>query len=183
MADENTGQPTPDAAVNNTGSADDKPSSGTQTGNTEDEPKTLTQSEFNRALQKRLKDEKDRQDKERKQADLTEIEKAKAAEAKAAELQRKLDLRDAKEEVVAAARKAGMKATASNDRLWRLVKDDIELDEKTGKATNVKDLVVLAKELDEDLFPKRPGGGDGGQGNGSPVGTSMNDMIRRSAGR
>jgi hypothetical protein len=179
MADENTGQTTPDAAVNNTGSADDKPS-GTQTETTEVKPKTYSESEVNRIVQKRLKEAEDRQKKEREQADLTEAERLKAENA---ELRRAGQLRDAKEDVVAAARKAGMKATASADRLWRLIKDDVELDEKTGKVTNLKDLVATAKELDEDLFPKRPGGGDGGQGNGSPVGTSMNDMIRRSAGR
>jgi hypothetical protein len=180
MADEITGQTTPDAAVNNTGSADDKPSSGTQTETTEDKSKSFTQADVDRIVKQRLKEAEKRQEKEREQADLTEVERLKTQNA---ELLRQGHLRDAKEDVVAAALKAGMKATASVERLWRLIKDDVELDEKTGRVTNVREIVAAAKELDEDLFPKRPGGGDGGQGNGSPVGTSMNDMIRRSAGR
>lgn len=180
MADENTGQTTPDAAVNNTGSANDKPSSGTQTETTEDKSKTFTQADVDRIVKQRLKDAEKRQEKEREQANLSETERLKNENA---ELKRQGHLRDAKEDIVAAARKAGMKAAASVDRLWRLIKDDVELDEK-GKVTNLKELVAAAKELDEDLFPKRPGTADGPQGNnGTPVSQSMNDLIRRSAGR
>lgn len=180
MADETTGQNTPDEAANNTGSGDEKPSPGTQTANSEEKPKTFTQAEVDRIVSRRLKEEKDRQEKDRKQAEMTEAERLKAENA---ELRRTVQLREAKDEVVAAARKAGMKATASEDRLWRLIKDEVELDEKTGRVTNLRDLIATAKELDDDLFPKRPGSADGGKNGDSPVGQSMNDMIRRAAGR
>jgi len=103
---------------------------------------------------------------------------------KRAQLEEKLRIRDAQDSVVAAAKTAGF---SNPEKIYRLVKDDLEFDDG-GKPENVKDLIALAKrDFPEELSAaKGKGSADGGEGGGDKVtgaNSSMNDFIRRAAGR
>ncbi len=175
-----TEQPTSAETDKNTGSAgatQQQEPSGTQAGTTEDKPKTFTQADIDRAAVAARRDEKARLEKQIKQAELSEAEKLKAENA---ELQTKLRSRDAEDSIVAACGKDCVNPKA----VVRLAHSiGLEFD-KDGKLTNLKDLIAEAKDIAPELFPKRPGPANGGDGNGtSPVGQSMNDVIRQAAGR
>lgn len=95
-----------------------------------------------------------------------------------------LRVRDARDSVESAAKAAGFNNPA---KIYRLVKDELEFDD-AGKPENVKDLIALAKrDFPEELAAKGKGsadGGAGGDGKGAAGGhASMNDFIRRAAGR
>jgi hypothetical protein len=101
--------------------------------------------------------------------------------AEAAEAQ--LRVRDARDAVESAAKTAGFQ---NPRKIYRLIKDDLSFDD-AGKPDNVKDLITIAKrDFPEELGSKGNGSADGGAGGGGgerAASTSMNDFIRRAAGR
>lgn len=113
-------------------------------------------------------------DEEEDSAEVTEARKrAETAEAQ-------LRIRDARDAVESAAKTAGFSNPA---KIYRLLKDDLSFDE-SGKPENVKDLITIAKrDFPEELEQKANGSADGGAGGRAGVGTNMNDIIRRAAGR
>ena len=52
-----------------------------------------------------------------------------------------------------------------------------------GQLSNLRDAVDYARETAPELFPKRPGSGNGGEGSSGSFSRNMNDEIRRQAGR
>ena len=93
--------------------------------------------------------------------------------------------RDARDTLEDEARRAGFK---NPRKMYRLLKDDLTFD-SSGKPENVKDLITIAKrdyadELDPEADPKKPKGSADAGAKGTPAkGSSMNDFIRRGAGR
>jgi hypothetical protein len=71
-------------------------------------------------------------------------------------------------------------------RLFKIIGDEIETDDK-GKPTNLKDVMVAAKKDWPEFFgqQKQRGGGDGGSGNDGkpPADGNMNAILRRATGR
>jgi hypothetical protein len=106
------------------------------------------------------------------------IEARKRAEKAEADLR----VRDARDAVETAAKGAGF---SNPSKIYRLLRDDLSFDD-SGKPENVKDLIAIAKrDFPEELAQKSNGSADGGAGarSGAGAGTSMNDIIRRAAGR
>lgn len=130
--------------------------------------KTFTQADLDRALEKQKKDLKKETDDAAALAKLSEDER-KDAEIKT--LKQSIQLRDAKDEVVAALTKEGAKGT---DLMWKAIKGELEFDEKTGKVTNLKDLIKDLKADYPDSFgePKPGQTIDGGAGQ-DPSGTKL----------
>jgi hypothetical protein len=94
-----------------------------------------------------------------------------------------LRVRNAQDAVETAAKAAGFK---NPTKIYRLVKDELSFSDD-GKPENVKDLIAIAKKdyAEELEANKGNGSADGGAGarSGAGAGTSMNDIIRRAAGR
>ncbi len=175
MSDANTAN-TPDAAENNTEAA-----SNTE-ANTSNEEKTIsfTQEEVNRLIGKARKEEQQKLDKQIKDAQLSEQQRA---EQRVKELEAETRTLRAKDVVAVAAAKLGVK---NANAVFKLVKDSLEYDDK-GAVTNLKEALAEAKEIAPEFFGKTisTGSADGGSGNNGTRegGISMNDFIRRSAGR
>ncbi len=167
---------TSDAAVNNTEPA------ATTTEPTTPETKTttsFTQEEVNRLVGKARKEEQQKLDKQIKDAALSEQQRS---EQRVKELEAETRTLRARDVVAVAAEKLGAKNT---NTIFKLIKADLEYDDK-GAITNLKEVLDEAKRDAPDLFGKKAlGSGDGGKDNqgGREGGTSMNDFIRRSAGR
>lgn len=128
-------------------------------------PKTYTEAEYQAALKKAQKDaDKKIADAEAK-AKLSDDERKdkELADAQAALLER-----DTRDEVIAAAEKAGVK----NPRLfYNAYKSELERD-NAGKVTNLKDVLEAAKTEAAELFTsveKPQGGADAGTGNNKPA--------------
>lgn len=175
-------QTTSDATDKNTGSAaqSKEEPSGTQAGTTESsKEKTFTQADVDRLIGKAKKEQKADFEKKLSQAEQTETERLKAEKA---ELEIKLRSRDAEDAIATAATKAGAVNAKAVVRLAHAI--GLEFD-KDGKLANLKDLIVEAKETAPELFPTRTGPANGADGNNgaASVGQSMNDVIRRMAGR
>lgn len=66
--------------------------------------------------------------------------------------------------------------------LLRLIRSDYEFDDD-GKVTNLKELIAEAKRDAPELFGAPASSVDAGAGGNGAVGASMNDLIRRAAGR
>lgn len=83
-----------------------------------------------------------------------------------------------------AVRDAAEAAGARKPRtIWRLIKDDLEVDEE-GQVRNLDKALKAIKESDPELFRVVDGGADGGKGReaGANGATNMNDLLRRQAG-
>jgi hypothetical protein len=141
--------------------------------------KTFTQAEFDAYAERTRKELKKDFEKQLKDAELSEAERT---AKRVQELEKEIRLRDAKETVAEAARKAGAANTAA---VYKLTYSMLEFDD-AGKVSNLRDVIDAAKADAPELFPKRPGSGNGGSGNEGSSGSfsrNMNDLIRRSAGR
>jgi hypothetical protein len=133
--------------------------------------KKFSQRDLNRHLAKQKKKADD-------EKDLTELERVKK---EADELRSQLNLTTQKSKFQTA---IGLPETAAN-RLFNAYRDDIEFDDK-GNIENLADIKKMAKSefptLFEAIAPKSKA--DGGEGKEkSDAGGSMNDVIRRKAGR
>ena len=138
-----------------------------------DPPKGFTQADVDRAVEKAKKDAKKETDAAAVIAKLSEDER-KDAEIKG--LKQSIQLRDAKEEVIAALTKDGAKGT---ELMWAAIKGELEFDEKTGKATNLKDLIKDLKADYPDSFgePKPTESIDGGKGQDQNTGTLTKEKL------
>jgi hypothetical protein len=177
-------QATSDATVKNTGSAsaDQQEPSGTQPG-TAEAAKSKTsftpeqQAEIDRVVGKARREEQKKLEKKIQEADLTEAEKLKRENA---ELQLKIRSRDAEDAIAAG---CGKDCTNPKAAVKLAQAIGLEFDDK-GKLVNLKDLIAEVKDIAPELFQKRPGRSDSADGvSSSPLGQSMNDVIRRAAGR
>jgi len=177
MADES--KDTPDGAEKNT----DKGDSSKQQSNTDanqsgqsGDKKTFTQEELDRLVGKARREAKAQYEKQIGDAKLNEDERAKAH---ITELESQLRQRDARDAVIEQATKAG---TTNASAVWKLIKDDLEFD-ANGQIKNLKEALAEAKSVVPQLFPQRPGSANAGDGGDAKPGATMNDMIRRAAGR
>jgi hypothetical protein len=171
------------------GGADDKGKGGADDkGKGGDAAKTYTQAEFDAAVAearqgaRKSKTSKSKVQSPKSKEDGDDDESAELIEARkrADKLEADLRVRDARDAVETAAKTAGF---ANPAKIYRLVKDDLSFDD-SGKADNVKDLIAIAKrDFPEELSQKGNGSADGGAGGRAGAGTSMNDIIRRAAGR
>lgn len=137
-------------AAKTAGAAADDPADDPPAGDApkSDPPaKTYTQAEYERAIEKAKKEAEKEREAAEQRAKLSEEERLKAERD---DLQKQLRMRDAKDEVVEALTKAGAKNASL---LFRSVQGDLEFDEKTGKLSNLKDLL---KDLQAD-FPDQFG--------------------------
>lgn len=134
---------------------------------------TFTKADLDRELDKQKKAFEAEQKKEKERAELTDAEKK---DAEIIDLKNTIRLRDAKDEVVAALTKEGAKGT---DLMWKAIKGEIEFDEKTGKATNLKELIKDLKADYPDSFgePKPTEGIDGGKGQDQNTGTLTKEKL------
>lgn len=114
-------------------------------------------------------------------AKLTAEEKLQKERDEALALVRERDMRD---EFVA---KADV-SPAVAQRIFKAYRDEIEVND-VGKATNLDEILKMAKKEMPQVFAKhsgiKPGGGDGGSGTGGDgtTGGDMNSALRRMAGR
>lgn len=137
----------------------------------DDEKPKFSQSQVNRMLNKQ-------KDKLTKEKDLSDLEKAQneANEAKAelAKMQQKTKFQSA----------LGINESQAN-RLFNAYSDDLEFDDKNN-VTNLKEIKEMAKKDFPELFKAKAKGdidaGDDGDKK-KDTGGSMNDLIRRKAGR
>lgn len=113
--------------------------------------KTYTQAELDRELDKAKKASEKAAADALAKAKLTEDERK---DAEIAEYRTQLQMRDAKDVVVAALEKAGAKATAL---MWNAIKGDLEFDDK-GKLTNLDSLVKdLQADYPDQFGTPKPG--------------------------
>jgi hypothetical protein len=177
-------QNTSDGDAKNTGA----PAAGeTQTSKSQTEAastqadKTFTQADLEKYAAHRSdavrREEKRKYEQQLKDAQLSEAERA---TKRIQELEQEIRLRDARETIADAARKAN---SSNGGAVYKLVRDMLEFDDKTGQVSNLRDVIDYARETAPELFPKRPGSGNGGDGQAGSFSRNMNDLIRRSAGR
>jgi hypothetical protein len=145
--------------------------------------KTFTQADLDKYAEKRaesVRREEKRRYEQLRDADLPAVERADRADKRVQELEKEIRQRDARETVQDAARKAG---AANPQAVYKLVRADLEWDDKSGELSNLRDLIDSARQDAPELFPKRPGSGNGAEGSAGSFTQNMNDLIRRSAGR
>lgn len=139
--------------------------------------KSYTRAELDKVVAKAIKDaEKKTADAEAK-AKLSEEERAKA---ETSELRGQLRERDARDAVKDEAGRLGVK---NANALYRIVKDDLEFDDK-GNISNLKDVLETAKTDFPELFDAKPRQGiDAGTGGGAaPATNSFDNQIRKALG-
>lgn len=139
--------------------------------------KSYTRAELDKVVAKAIKDaEKKTADAEAK-AKLSEEERAKA---ETSELRGQLRERDARDAVKDEAGRLGVK---NANALYRIVKDDLEFDDK-GNISNLKDVLETAKTDFPELFDTKPRQGiDAGTGGGAqPSTNSFDNQIRKALG-
>jgi hypothetical protein len=160
------------------GNADDKSgkTGDDAAGDKAPEGRHYTQAEIDRIVQGRVnRATKDAADK----AQLSKEQLLERERDDALKLVRDRDLKDAFIET------AGIDY-AKSSRLFKMYKDDIEVD-KDGKPTNLKDVIgQMKKDFPEYFTAKKvEGSGDGGKGTGGDgkPGGSMNDFLRQASGR
>jgi membrane protein involved in colicin uptake len=106
---------------------------------------------------------------------MTEAQRAeadrKALEADRDALAKRLAERELSDAVTDAAKTA---LAISPTAVWKQIRDDIEIDTKTGKATNVTQLITALKASDPYMFKRVDG--DAGAGRGTPNGGQAGDM-------
>ncbi len=160
--------PTPPPEGSETQSDDKKTSEGQQPADdppaepkADDKPKTFTQDEVNRLLAKEKRDAEARTKAAEAKAKLSEDERTKA---ELAEARSQLAERDRRDAVKEASEKAGVN---NPSLLYKAIKDDLEIDEKTGQIKNLTEVMEAAKADFPQLFtPKSQGSADGGSGKG-----------------
>lgn len=141
--------------------------SDTSTGSKQTEgAKTFTQDEVNSLLARERKAAEKRATDAEAKAKLSEDERMKADLADA---RNQLAERDTRDAVIEQAQDAGVK----NPKLfYQAYKSEIERDEKTGKITNLKEVLESAKTESPELFEaakQNNGSADGGEGKGQPA--------------
>lgn len=165
-AGEGEGKPAPKAGEGE-GTPDPAPKAdeGTQDptpkeGEGKSPEKSFTQADIDRAVDRARKDAAKEKDAAEARAKLSEDEKK---DAEINDLRTQIRLRDARDEVVAALEKEGAKGTGL---MWNAIKSELEFDDKSGKVTNLKDLVRDLKADYPDQFgePKPTEGIDAGKG-------------------
>jgi cytochrome c1 len=138
---------------------------------------SMTQDQLNDLVQKRVaRATKDADDK-------AKLSKEQLLERERDEAKNELRVANLRDEFISA---AGDIPYAQASKFFRMYRDDLEIDEKTGKATNLKDVLKTAKADWPQVFkPDVKGQGDlgGGSGGTKPVGADMNANIRKLAGR
>jgi len=180
MPEDNTSdatQNTEPSAHNDAQANDTTPRQG---GTADEQPKTFTQEDLDRLLAKTRREEKAKYEKELANAKKTELERA---QAELAEMKAWRAERETKDEVISYLRDKG-KCTRP-EAAYLLIKSSIQRD-KEGKPDNLRDLLAEVKSLAPEFFPdekKPPGSADGGKQGEAQTATSMNDLIRRAAGR
>jgi hypothetical protein len=194
MAEENDDKGKAGAGGDDKGAAGDDKGKGGGAGDDKGKAgapaKTYSQAEFDAAVAearqsaRKGKPAKHSAGKAAKKDDDSEEESAEIVEARkrAETAEAQLRIRDARDAVETAAKTAGF---SSPSKIYRLLKDELSFDD-SGKPENVKDLIAIAKrDFPEELTKKASGSADGGAGGraGAGTGTSMNDIIRRAAGR
>lgn len=177
MPEETAQTTTSDETAQNTG-AETEDTSGTRTGSTED--RTYTQADLDRLIAKTKREEKTRYERQIATAQLSEVERLKGENQS---LKSTLRSREAERAVFDAVRGAG----ADDPEVvtaWIQAKLDLQYDDD-GRITNLKEVISEARSRIPTRFPKRPGSANGGEGKSGAqsVNQSINDMIRRAAGR
>jgi hypothetical protein len=131
--------------------------------------KTFTQADIDRATEKAKKDAQKEVDAAAARAKLSEDAQK---DARIKDLETSLRMRDARDDVIAALEKEGAKSTGL---MWNAIKGDLEFDEKSGKVTNLKDLVKDLKADYADQFgePKPEGTIEGGAGQQAVAGSGL----------
>lgn len=176
MADE--AQNTPDGEVKHTDETP-KPDSDPeiQSGKPGD-AKFFSQAELDRLISKAKRDERAKLEKQVNDAQLTETERLKSERDLF-----KAELRSLK---VADTLSQAIKAAGGDDpeviSAWIASKLTVEFTDD-DKISNLKELISEARERIPSRFPKRPGSANGGEGKGGSIGSDMNSLIRRAAGR
>jgi hypothetical protein len=204
MAKQNSGgdantDPKDKANKNDADDATDKGGKGTKAktgadqGDDDLNEKKFSQSDLDAALARDRQDRRRAQNKvdtpsskkkkEESDDDDGEAERHRKRAEAAEERLRQHDARDKFEDELKA---AGFK---NPRKMFKLLKDDLTYDDK-GRPDNIKDLIAIARrdyddELDPEADPKKPKGSADGGAKGGATGktTSMNDFIRRAAGR
>jgi len=140
----------------------------------EDKGRKYTQAEIDKIVQRRVnRATKDAKDK----AELSETEllKKERDDAKA-----EVRERDLKDEFIL---KSGIDAVKAT-RIFRMYRDEIDVDETTGKATNLADVLKTAKADFPESFSKLKGSIDARKNDDEKsVEGDMNSAIRRATGR
>ena len=172
MPDQNSNATAGDNAGNtNSDTSTDNKNEGNNSSNTSNDnkqnegannnhAKTFTQDEVNSLLAKERKAAEKKAADAEGRAKLSEDERVKAERDDAL---KQLRLRDTRDAVIEAAAAAGVK----NAKLfWNAYNSEIETDEKTGKITNLKDVLAVAKTDAPELFEvkRADGSADGGEG-------------------
>lgn len=142
----------------------------------EQDDKKFTQDDLDAVVQKRLKREKKTWEKQSKMSDDERLKDENE------QLKRDNQTLKAKSQLVSELRKADAQ---SPELLFQSIRDDLEFD-KAGKLSNATNLVKdLKRDYPEQFGKRKPrGSADGGAGGGdSSTSSSMNDMIRRKAGK
>lgn len=151
----------------------------TATTTTTEAERKFTQADLNsflkRETQRELKKEIARMEVERKEKEKPELERLQGELARA---NASLKERDARDTVIEAV--SEKKYGAKNPRaVYRLVKDDLETDDK-GAITNLKDVLNQAKLDYPELFITANASIDGNRGRNAAPGTvDMSDVIRQ----
>jgi len=180
MADQEQAKPEQDSSAGdgkNTGSsgaADSQTAPQTERSQSE---RTYTRADLDKALAAAKREERTRYEQQLKDAQLSEAERA---NKRIAELERDIRQRDAKETILEAARKAG---SSNPVAVHAMIQNMIEFDDKTNSISNLTEAIGHARETAPELFPKRPGSANGGEGRSASLSSNMNDIIRRASGR
>lgn len=126
-----------------------------------------------RRIDRALKAQKD-------EAELSENDRLKK---QADDARRELQIRDLRDDLVA---ELGIDAKRGRS-LFAAYRDELDVDDKTGKASNIKDVAKAIKSDFPELFkPKAAGSADAGSGRatGAAADTGgMNSFLRRAAGK
>lgn len=85
--------------------------------------------------------------------------------------------------VEASVREAAEAAGARNVKaVWKLVKDDLVIDEETGAVANLADVIAAVRSEAPEMFGAAGGKSDAGRTGAAPTATTMTDLIRQRAG-
>jgi hypothetical protein len=161
-----------DDAAKTAASADDAAKAAAATDDaaktTPAKDETFTRAELDRQLAKQKKDLEKERDAAAARAKLSDDEKK---DAEINDLKNSLRMRDARDETIAALEKAGAKTPAL---LFNSIKGDLEFDEKTGKVSNLKDLMKdLQADYPDQFGVEKPAegidAGAGQQGGGTKL--------------
>jgi hypothetical protein len=167
----NDGQDLEDQDLDLEGKDDDQDGADDQ-----DEKLPKSKAELNKLMQDRLNRQKKQLDKKHK-AELTAAQNSKDKSELELEKEKasKLTGKITEKNFIIAAKDAGASQTGA-EKLFRLMKDDIDADDD-GEINNIEDLIESGKKDFEELFGKKKrGSGDGGAGGGS--GDDLKDPVK-----